>query len=279
MASAALLEQRTVEYRQVASCLASAAVQKARKAATQEEGTSLDMLPSMRASQHLLCHHPGWIPKRILLQEEDANNTQSPKDAPKNKDQDICLPCCVSCGGPLQPGLWGCTVRLVPSKKRPSRTQRRRLSRKTAVKKKTSAQQNSRTQTKALSQLGVYVHTNFATVTMEPPRMMRPAPSENRNILKLACACGAKTTLPGFSRKPRRQLKQPPNSQKKAAVASSTIDHTLDFLSLRTIKQQPSDKAAGKRVKKRKGTISSTASLNRDSKNQLMDFLSSLNDH
>ena len=257
-------QQQTVVYRQAAACLASAAVQEARRAAVirQEEGNLLwDALPSTRASQHLLHHHPGWIPKRLLddSTSKDFQSNNNQMQARKDGAMDDCLfPACPSCGGPLQPGLRGCTLRLVRAPQQ-SRTQRRRKSRQTAraAEKKKAAPHRK----PALSQLGVHVQTHFGGETGAPTQ------PRSRNLLHLACACGAKTVFPGF---PLRKTHRPHCPKKTVKAHHKATD---DFLSLST------QQAEKKRTEN--GSLSSTKKgrMNRASKNQLMDFLSSLIDH
>jgi hypothetical protein len=99
---------------------------------------------SRLVAQHMLLHHPGYLPVHLLEdveqreEKEDSATTTTgiPKQAsggvladPSSMGVRVHVPSCAHCGGALQPGYMGTTVRLHSVHKSPSRTQRRRASR------------------------------------------------------------------------------------------------------------------------------------------------------
>ena len=304
-------EQRTREYRQVASYLSSVATLKTHDCLKQRSASdssndamnvslsssslssSLHALPSVRVAQHLLTNHPGWIPLQLLNHRNDDNNDSvtlsSEKVTPVRTRKQIVLPCCPHCGAPLQPGFQNTTVRLQSTTSGArSRSQRRRLSRRVArihqAKKKQAKQSNT---TPQISRLGYFVKEYFGDDSTSSSSSVLNHKLERincRNVLQIRCGtCNGHTQLPGF---PRPRVTKKPKETPTKAVAASTpqsgINPTADFI---TFSNRTA--AMGKTKKKREQEVTMISSVGSSkkrkadskNKNKLMNFLSSLNEH
>jgi hypothetical protein len=153
-------EVLTTEYRQKASLLAAFW---SNTDADADADADASNPASQLVAQHMLLHHPGYLPVHLLTlkdvrvevevevelelehREEKNRNSNVPKqasyglsasasasaivDSSTDTHVHVQVPSCTHCGGALQPGYMGTTVRLRSVQKTPSRANRRRASR------------------------------------------------------------------------------------------------------------------------------------------------------
>jgi hypothetical protein len=215
-------------------------------------------------SNALLCHHDG-----LHSVQDDGVSTSSMERT--------CLPTCPRCGGPVQPGWEGVSIRLLRQKAL-SRTQRRRLSRKTALIHKESSE---------LSLLG-------KVMVIEYPHLQKQIPmpysishelQARRNLVVVKCHCQWKLTLPGCPWS--RNVFKGKTVEKGGTKGRATVPERR-VVSQKDTKEfsQQNDFIAIGRFPKRKANnndddVKETMRVGKKKKpkkSQLMDFLSSLND-
>ena len=129
-------EQVTSTFRQAACLLAARATKEARSFITANEkakdGPDMAVLPSLQVAQHLLIHHPGFVPTQLDMRFRTSSETSTSLAgvfAINNETNSAYLPCCKQCGSSLQANCNGTTIRVLPAP-RMSRSQRRRFKRK-----------------------------------------------------------------------------------------------------------------------------------------------------
>jgi hypothetical protein len=288
--------QQTRSYRLSASVLASAALRKAAKSSP-----VVEELPAIHVAQHFLLHHPGWIQNRMVdTSEVLANSKGEPKNSKTPGETTTCLPCCIHCGGPLQPGYEGTTVRLIPQNGKTSRSRRRKLSRRTAkIRNQTkNAARGKQPQQTTLSQLGAYACTAFsesqqqresedAAFFRQAARSTKHELRNSRNRLSIRCPCHGTTVLQGFPRKKVATLqkpkeKQPTQSAKRTEPKSKKKQRFEDgFISVfkpPTAKMERKEQEPSSKRRRQQDMISGVKGKDQKKKNVLMDFLSKLND-
>lgn len=152
------VDAQTETYGQIACLLAARSIQKmmtrtAKTTPTTQDTESIHSLvrsdnyvpPSVEVTEYfLLRQHPGYIPAKLLMNVCGGEETHLAMDPippascrssatdGKGKPNEVYLPVCGDCGGALQPGLLGTSIRLQATR-RLSRTARRRASRRRAV--------------------------------------------------------------------------------------------------------------------------------------------------
>lgn len=293
--------QRTQEYRLWTSLLASSAL---RDSISASNITEAEALPAGWVVNHMLPHHPGIVSKGVLKtfyeeQEGKSSNMNDQGCSLKQPSIDTLpgsfVPCCSRCGGPLIPGEDGTETHLEATGKI-SRSKRRRLSRRTAklIRNKQQLAPKPHQSNKQPSQLRQYAVSNFDGLQSsewesDPSRLaltvqaFRLDLAKSRNWIQVRCPCSHVTTFPGIPRsatkKDATKHKDPllatddPISQKKAKLSTASSQRKATLPSKRPIAEQKQPPIAtslnnihGKKKKRGKG-------------NQLMDFLSSLNNN
>lgn len=192
------------------------------------------------------------------------------------------LPTCPQCGGPVQPGFIGASSRLVRQKAL-TRTQRRRLSRKTALRHKV-AKNAARQGSPTLSILGKVLVSEYPHLRKEIPvqTSLKHELETSRNHVLVRCACQWKLTLPGCPRS-----RNSPRSQNAERAGEKERNHLTEVESQKKAKEfrQQNDFIAIARLPKRKADDKKEKNTllagkkKKPKKSRLMHFLSSLNDH
>ncbi|GAX22349.1 hypothetical protein FisN_3Hh445 [Fistulifera solaris] len=197
-----------------------------------------------------------------------------------------CIPTCPRCGGPVQPGCEGVSIRLLRQKAL-SRTQRRRLSRKTALIHKHAKAKHTQKDISELSLLGKVMAIEYPHLKKQisMPHSISHDLQASRNLVVVKCQCQWKLTLPGCSRSKNTSKGQTvvkggikgraivPERSVVCQKSTKEFSQQNDFISIgklpkRKLNNNDNDMKETMRAGKKK----------KPKKSQLMDFLSSLND-
>jgi hypothetical protein len=257
-------EKLSREYLQQA-CLLAAAATSAELTEKGHNSASPEPLISKVVAQHIMQsgRHAGYVPANFHLghdrKADDEESSSNARSAP------VYLPCCRECGAPLQPGYAGTTVRL-ESAGNETRAQRRRNS-KLASKPTPSHKQASQP-------------SLLAEFCQRDPSLI---PKNVRNYLSIRCGvCRAQSYAPGLDRRKKhfdannaskRMIPtytsgaKVPTQKSKSLTVKKKAESCDDFIALGSPKRSSG-----------LGTTLSRCSNKKKKPNQLMDFLSSLND-
>jgi hypothetical protein len=197
-----------------------------------------------------------------------------------------CIPTCPRCGGPVQPGCEGVSIRLLRQKAL-SRTQRRRLSRKTSLIYKRAKAKHTQKESSELSFLGKVMVTEYPHLQKQISKShsMSHDLQASRNLVVVKCQCQWKLTLPGCPRNKntcKAQIVEKGGTSGRATVPERRV---VSQNSLKEFDQQNDFIAIGKFPKRKANNIDNDAKetlragkKKKPKKSQLMNFLSSLND-
>ena len=229
------VKARTQAYRQVACLLAANSIQGTRAAASSRSSEDGDAgasdkislpdwsncPPDVEVTEYLLPKHPGFISASLLQsvshtdeEKEEKQMEEDPSSAAPKKE--VYLPICQECGGALQPGYGGTSIRIHSAPKL-SRSKRRRASRRKAAtlrkSKRDRKQQQPGNNSKPRSNLWQYIQ--------DPKRAIFDC---CKNYITLTCGyCGATSRLSGQSNpKPERKPQQVDNKRDGRPVKART---------------------------------------------------------
>jgi len=262
-----------------------------RNAKTVDLRSSLVNSAETHQSPHL---HPGFVPSSKL-------STNNPSQATNTSGQeDIYYPTCDICFGPLQPGAFGSSTRIVSameqkSLQRMSSAQKRRLRRKrrkVQTERALRHQQQKKASTTSKEWAKWYEH---AYELQE--EATRPGINTKQHVTVTCGICQSECDFPIPAPNKKGHLSKPQDGKKKPAFLLSSQPPSTnaapkgrrnapskdtmegDFISF--------DNNSSKKPRKRPAVVTDIASAlkpkktrkKKGKKNPLMDFLSSLNDH
>ncbi|GAX10244.1 hypothetical protein FisN_3Lh445 [Fistulifera solaris] len=221
-----------------------------------------------------------------LLRQHDGLHSVRDDGVSSSSMEGTCLPTCPRCGGPVQPGCEGVSIRLLRQKSL-SRSQRRRLSRKTALIHKRAKAKHIQKESSELSLLGKVIVTEYPH--LQKQTSMRHTLSHelqaSRNLAVVKCQCQWKLTLPGCPRNKSTYKGQTVEKGGTKGRVSVPERRVVSHKNAKDFSQQNDFIAIGKLPKRKANNNGNdmketmrAGKKKKPKKSQLMDFLSSLND-
>ena len=277
-------EQVTLTFRLAACWLASQATKETRAfiEANDEakDGSNASILPSLTVAQHLLAHHPGFVPnqldQQLLRLSEDSSSLDGVFETDCETTASVYFPCCKQCGGSLQAHCNGTSVRVLAAP-RMSRSQRRRLTRKHQTKASKSRKndpqyariwdygQSADCEARLKEQCLQVTCGSCGSSSYVPTRL----DTEERTTIN-GDRQGSKAMTSSSSKKPKLGMAKP--SIRPVAKKESGNKDDQDFLRLPSAKR-----AAAPPVPLQRLDQTRKKKKSKKGDNPLMDFLSSLN--
>jgi hypothetical protein len=299
----------------VASADAAGAYENRKAQAQAHADTEVSAPASQLVAQHMLLHHPGYLPVSLLREQREEKNSHTSIPTPHQASSGVSasgsadpscvhVPSCTHCGGALQPGYMGTTVRLHSVHKAPSRTQRRRASRSKA-KKMLMLTTRKKNRPAAESNLMEFCRKRQQQPQPQPHPTDSKVPRDCRNYLVVKCGmCQSPCKVPGLPRRkagngndlpstsspkntfPTSTSTSRAKTHKPTDVAASAVQgDDGDFVALEPVVPQgkqtqahmPPSTQPAKRKNMNRTLLDSRKPKKKKTSDQLLNFLSSLN--